>query len=161
MVSSLTLSKEKTYGAHTCYKYTCYTLLIPPCVPQSQLEKTSPETSSGENKACLVAQEVGFSSGLHLVKIFANKQNTVIILRDRLPNFKYWAEFLYHGSCGCTEICHTLPYEHRVHLDTWVLLQPSFCWHLFMELIFIRQMQTTVSRERILLSDLALSLSSL
>lgn len=108
-----------------------------------------------------MAEDVGFSNGLHLVKIFANKQNTVSILRDRLSNFIYWAEFLYHGSCGCTKICHILPYEHRVHLDTWMLLQPSFCQHLFIALVFKWQIQTTVSRERILLSDLALSLCSL
>lgn len=46
-------------------------------------------------------------------------------------------------------------------LDTRVLLQPSFCWHLFMELIFKQQIQTTVSREWALLSDLALSVCSL
>ena len=28
MVSLLTLSKEKTYGAHTFYKYTCYSLVM-------------------------------------------------------------------------------------------------------------------------------------
>lgn len=71
-----------------------------------------------------------------------------------------WAEFLFHNSCSCIEIFHTPPYKHIVCLDSQVLLQPSFWWHLFMELIFKQQIQTTVSRERTLLSGLALSVCS-
>lgn len=82
---------ENTWSSHTLQIHLLNSLDTTLCATVP-VKITLPETSRREdlsNKACLVAQEVGFSTHLALVQMFSFTQNTTSILRDRLSNFNY------------------------------------------------------------------------